>query len=95
MQVIQIIEELFRQPPVAFDPAKSTLKAWIMFCLRDRGFKVVYAERGDFAIEMRGGEKMYFRITENPTDLNHSVTWIVRDPSTNQISVIPPQKIGE
>jgi hypothetical protein len=92
MQSLPIVEQLFRNPPISYEPAKHTLKAWAMFCLRDRGFKVVYAEKGDFAIESRNGEKTYFRVTEDSSDLDHSSTvWIVRDPATNQISIFAPE----
>ncbi|QZZ20013.1 hypothetical protein J5X98_22385 [Leptothermofonsia sichuanensis E412] len=91
MQTIQLITDLFAKPPIAFDPAKSTLKAWAMYCLRDRGFKVVYAEKGDFAIEKRGGEKIYCRVTDAAANVDDSVIWIVHDPSSNTTRVIAPE----
>ncbi len=92
MQSLPIVEQLFNNPPIPYEPSKHTLKAWAMFCLRDRGFKVVYAEKGDFAIESRNGEKTYFRVTENSSDLDRSSTvWIVRDPATNQITILAPE----
>jgi hypothetical protein len=90
VQIIKIIEEVFNKPPVPFDPARSSLKAWAMYCLRGRGFKVIYAEKGDFAIETRSGEKAYFKVTENAADVDNSVSWIVRDPSSNSIRVTTP-----
>jgi hypothetical protein len=91
VQTIQFISDLFAKPPVPYDPGKSTLKAWAIYCLRDRGFKVVYAERSDFALELRSGEKIYFRVTDNAAEVDNSVIWIVHDPDTNSARVIAPE----
>lgn len=61
MQIFQVIEEAIKKPPIPHEPAKQSLKAWAMYCLRDRGFKVVYAQNADFAIEMKGGENFILK----------------------------------
>jgi hypothetical protein len=73
MQLIQVIEELFRKPPIPYMPAKHSLKAWATFCLRDRGFKVIYAQEADFAIEPRGGEKIYFKVTDDESEASPKI----------------------
>ncbi|MGA7937151.1 MAG: hypothetical protein WCA35_26605 [Kovacikia sp.] len=91
MPYLDIVEQLFRNPPIPYEPAKHSLKAWAMYCLRDRGFKVIYAEKADFAIEAKGGEKTYFRVTEETPDLSEGkAVWIVHDSATNQTRVIAP-----
>ncbi|UBF24742.1 hypothetical protein K9N68_24180 [Kovacikia minuta CCNUW1] len=96
MQYLPILEELFRKPPIPYEPAKHSLKAWAMYCLRDRGFKVVYAEKGDFAIEAKGGEKTYFRVTEGEPKLDEgSQVWIVYDSTTKQTRILLPQNEKE
>lgn len=96
MSVIAAIEALFNQPPIPFKPERQSLKGWAMYCLRDRGFKVVYAQKADFAIETREGSKVYFNVTETTValeslQLETTTGWIVRDRATNQITVIAPQ----
>lgn len=91
MSLITAIEVLFKQPPVPFKPEQQSLKGWTMYCLRERGFKVIYAQNADFAVEQREGGKMYFSVTEDATDLDQTIGWIVRDQTTNQITVIAPQ----
>jgi hypothetical protein len=93
-QTLTIIAELFSKPPIAFNPEQQTLKGWAMYCLRDRGFKVVYAERGDFAVEGRRGDKLYFKLSEQPGEMDGNYAWIVRDPATQTIQFIPPQLDG-
>ncbi len=96
MTLITAIETLFSQPPIPFKPEQQSLKAWVMYCLRDRGFKVIYAQNADFAIETREGNKVYFNVTEaatelEATELDTKIGWLVRDRTTNQITVIAPQ----
>ncbi|MDM9385405.1 hypothetical protein QUB80_32650 [Chlorogloeopsis sp. ULAP01] len=91
MQIYQVIEEVIKKPPVPHDPAKQSLKAWAMYCLRDRGFKVVYAQNSDFAIETRGGEKIYFKVSNTSDNLDNQFGWIVWDITTKTASLIPPQ----
>lgn len=91
MEVIPVIEDVFRRPPIPFSPERQSLKAWAMYCLRDRGFKVVYAQNADFAIETKTGEKLYVKVAEQAEQLEGSVIGIVRDPATSRIMVVAPQ----
>lgn len=91
MQLIEVIENVFNQPPIEFEPQKHSLKAWAMYCLRDRGFKVAYAQNADFAIETRNGEKVYFKVTNTTDNLDKACGWIVWDSLTNSAAVIAPQ----
>lgn len=91
MQLIKVIEEALNKPSIPYEPEKHSLKAWAMYCLRDRGFKLVYAQNADFAVESRGIEKAYFKVTTNPEDLDASLSWIVLDRSNNSVKVIPAQ----
>lgn len=92
MQLFQVIQDGFNQPPLKFDPGRQSLKAWAMYCLRDKGFKVVYAEKADFAIETREGNKIYFKVTddENLVDLTQKWGWLVWDGSSNSMKAIAP-----
>ncbi|MBR8836374.1 MAG: hypothetical protein DSM106950_20715 [Stigonema ocellatum SAG 48.90 = DSM 106950] len=91
MQIFQVIEETIKKPPIPHEPYKQSLKAWAMYCLRDRGFKVIYAEKADFAIETRTGDKLYFKVTNTAIDLDNKYGWIVWDSSTKSASLIPPE----
>jgi hypothetical protein len=91
MQIYRVIEEAIKKPPVPHDPAKQSLKAWAMYCLRDRGFKVVYAQNSDFAIETKGGDKLYFKVSNTADNLDNEFGWIVWDSTTKTASLIPPQ----
>ena len=90
-QLFQLIEQMFKQPPLTYNPANHSLKLWAMYCLRDRGFKVVYAQNADFAIEPKGGEKIYCKVSNNAENLDGNFAWVVLDSSTNTASFIPPQ----
>lgn len=91
MPLITVIEALLNQPPIPFKPEQQTLKGWIMYCLRDRGFKVIYAQNADFAIETREIGKVYFNVTEEAVERNTNAGWIVRDRATQKITVLPPK----
>lgn len=91
MQIFSLVEEVLSTPPVPFDPERQTLKGWITYCLRDRGFKVVSVPHADLAVEMRTGEKVPFRITETTEDLDSQIAWFVCDRSTNQVTLITPK----
>lgn len=90
MELVPILTEILNRPPIPYNPAQQSLKAWATYCLRDRGFKVVYAQAADFAIEQRDGTKIYFKVTEQAADLDPATAWIVHDRTTNQVQVIPP-----
>jgi hypothetical protein len=92
VNLTKLLEEIFAQPPVPFDPERQSLKAWVVYCLRDRGLKIVYAQNADFAIEARHGEKTYFKTTDSAENLDNSCGWIVRDPATSQVQIVLPQQ---
>jgi len=91
VQLIEVIKDVFNRPPIKFAPEKQSLKAWAMYCLRDKGFKVVYAQDADFAIETRSGDKVYFKVTNSAVDLDAAFGWIVWDSSTHSVTVIAPK----
>lgn len=91
MQLIKVIQDVFNNPPIKYEPPKHSLKAWAMYCLRDKGFKVVYAQNADFAVEPKNGEKLYFKVTDHSAELNTACGWIVLDSSTNSVKVVAPQ----
>jgi hypothetical protein len=90
-QLISVMQSVFDNPPVAFNPAQQTLKNWAMYCLRDRGFMVVSSSKGDFAISTKG-EKMPFKVSQTEVDLDRSVGWIVVDALGRTAKVIAPQE---
>ena len=91
MEIFEVIEDTITKPPIPHEPHKQSLKAWAMYCLRDKGFKVVYAQNADFAIEPKGQEKVYFKVTNNAEDVDNSTNWIVWDSSTKNVSLIRPE----
>ncbi|BAZ10970.1 hypothetical protein NIES4071_27940 [Calothrix sp. NIES-4071] len=88
-KLYSVIEDAMRRPFFPYEPARQSLKQWTMFVLRDKGFKVVYAQNADFAIE-RGGEKLYFKVSDTNHELDGKFAWIVWDNATKTLSVIPP-----
>jgi hypothetical protein len=91
MQIYQVIADAIAKPPIPHEPARQSLKAWAMYCLRDKGFKVVYAQNADFAIERKGEDKLYFKVTDAPVDLDPKLAWIVWDRQTQTTTLIPPE----
>ncbi len=91
MELIRVMQTLFDRPPIPFDPNRQSLKSWAKFCLQDRGFKVVYAQNADFAIETNTGEKVYFKVSTHAEDLDLGTGWIVVDESGRTATVIAPQ----
>jgi hypothetical protein len=89
MQMFQVIEETITNPPIPHEPHKQSLKAWAMYCLRDKGFKVVYAQNADFAIEPKGKDKVYFKVTNNAEEVDKSCNWIIWDSTTKSVSLKP------
>jgi hypothetical protein len=91
MQLIQVIQDVFNAPPIPYEPQKHSLKAWAKYCLQDRGFKVIYAQNADFAIESRGREKLDFKVTDTPpNDLSDQCGWLILDPTTGKVKVVAP-----
>lgn len=86
-QIYQVIEEAFKRPMVSYNPLNQSLKAWVMFCLRNKGFKVVYAQNADFAIE-RKAEKLYFKVSNTAENLNKEFNWVVWDSNAKAAIVI-------
>ena len=89
MQIYKVIEAAITKPPIPHEPYKQSLKAWAMYCLRDKGFKVVYAQNADFAIEPKNGDKLYFKVTNNRENVDNSCNWIVWDSVNKSVSLIP------
>jgi hypothetical protein len=88
-QLIQVMQTVFDNPPAPFNPANQTLKGWVMFCLRDRGFMVQSAQNADFSISTKG-EKTAFRVSQTePSDLRTG--WILVDASGKSAKVIAPE----
>jgi hypothetical protein len=88
-QVLKVIEEAITKPPIPHDPYKQSLKNWAMYCLRDRGFIVVYAQNADFAVQFKGGDKLYFKVANTAGDLDDKTNWIIWDSATKTASLIP------
>ncbi|MCC5656686.1 hypothetical protein LC608_06755 [Nostoc sp. XA010] len=88
-QIFKLIQDTITKPPIPHEPYKQSLKGWAMYCLRDKGFIVVYAQNADFAIETKGIEKLYFKVSNSPDDLDNSISWIVWDSVTKSASLIP------
>ncbi|HLO83869.1 MAG TPA: hypothetical protein VK203_02485 [Nostocaceae cyanobacterium] len=91
MQIYKVIEEAITKPSVPHEPYKQTLKNWAMYCLRERGFIVVYAQNADFAIQLKSGEKLYFKVSNTNDELDSSVNWIVWNSENKTASLIPQQ----
>ncbi|MBF2067420.1 MAG: hypothetical protein IGS39_23825 [Calothrix sp. C42_A2020_038] len=93
-KLYQVIEDAIQRPLIPHEPAKQSLKQWAMFVLRDKGFKVVYAQNADFAIE-RGGEKLYFKVANTNHELDEKFAWIVWNNATQTVSLIPQKTDSE
>ena len=88
-EIFKLIEDTITKPPIPHEPYKQSLKGWAMYCLRDKGFIVAYAQNADFAVETKGTEKLYLKVSNSPDDLDNSISWIVWDSSTKSASLIP------
>jgi hypothetical protein len=88
MEVYQVIEEIITRPSIPHEPHKQSLKNWAMYCLRDRGFIVIYAQNADFAVQLKGGQKLYFKVTHPAEDLDQNLNWIVWDSTTKAASLV-------
>ncbi len=84
------MREVFRQPPIPYEPEKHSLKAWAKYCLQERGYKIVYADKADFAIESKIDGKVYFKVTDHAEGLDTKTGWIVCDRFTQVVTIIPP-----
>ncbi|MEO0969307.1 MAG: hypothetical protein AAFX80_13495 [Cyanobacteria bacterium J06639_18] len=90
MRIFDVIEEAIKKPPIPHEPFRQSLKAWAMYCLRDRGFKVVYAQSADFAVENKDGTKIYFKVSNDAEDLDSQFGWIIWDSTNKTATLIPP-----
>ncbi len=86
-QVVQAVAGVFQSPPIPYEAARHSLKAWATYCLRDRGFKVIYAQNADFAVETRTGDKVYFNVRDQAPEVTEGVNWIIWNGGS--ASVIP------
>lgn len=87
MNVLKIVEEVLNQAPVAYNPELQTLKGWVLFCLRDRGFKVVTSPKADLVIETVT-DRLYFNVGEQLNHATADINWIVRDAMTGRVQVV-------
>ncbi|HLP87174.1 MAG TPA: hypothetical protein VK184_01015 [Nostocaceae cyanobacterium] len=87
-QLYQVIEQAITNPSIPHEPYKQSLKNWAMYCLRDRGFIVVYAQNADFAIQLKGGEKIYFKVSNTDHELDGAMNWIVWNSTTKTASLV-------
>jgi hypothetical protein len=87
---IELMRSVFTNPPKPFDPVNQTLKGWAVFCLRDRGFRVVtFSPKCDFVVESKT-EDLPFKVTQDPTEaIPGSVGWVVL--SGTEAIVVPPE----
>lgn len=97
MQLLDVVADVFRHPPIPYEPAKHTLKAWAKYCLQNRGFKVVYADNADFAIETRDRETIHFNVSLGETPPANRIqgatakaNWILWNEATQSACVLPP-----
>lgn len=84
------MQEVFHRPPIPYEPEKHSLKAWAKYCLQERGYKIVYADKADFAIESKIEGKVYFKVTDQADSLDSRTGWIVCDRTTKVVTIIPP-----
>jgi hypothetical protein len=75
---IELMSDVFANPPKTFDPVNQTLKGWAMFCLRDRGFVIVsFSPKSDFIVSSKAGD-LLFNVTQDPDSVvQGAVGWIV------------------
>lgn len=88
-KVLKVIADVITNPPIPHEPHKQSLKNWAMYCLRDRGFIVVFTQNADFAVQFKNGDKFYFKVTNNADDLDNNINWIVWDSVNKTTSLIP------
>ncbi len=91
MELLIAVRGVFQNPPIPYESAKHSLKAWAKYCLQSRGYKVVYAETADFAVETRAREKVYFKVSDRPQEPDPKATWIIWDSTTQTASLVPPR----
>ncbi|MFM6182989.1 MAG: hypothetical protein ACKPA8_16095 [Dolichospermum sp.] len=87
-KVLAVIDDVITHPPIPHEPHKQSLKNWAMYCLRDRGFIVVFAQNADFAVQLKNKDKFYFKVTNQADNLDNDFNWIVWDEVTKKTSVV-------
>jgi hypothetical protein len=89
---IELMRSVFANPPKSFDPVNQTLKGWAVFCLRDRGFKVVtFSPKCDFVVESKAGD-LAFKVTENRDEaVVGPIGWVVVEGES--AIVVPPEGV--
>jgi hypothetical protein len=88
-KVLKVINDVITNPPIPHEPYKQSLKNWAKYCLQNKGFIVTYAQNYDFAVEIKGQGKLYFKVTDNAVDLDDKINWIVWDSAAKKASFIP------
>jgi hypothetical protein len=91
-EIFKFINQVVANPPIPHEPHKQSLKNWAMYCLRDSGLILVYAQNADFAVKLKSGDKLYFKVTNNADDLDnldHKFSWIIWDDENKKTSFIP------
>jgi hypothetical protein len=87
--ILELIQQVFANPPIPFEPSRQTLKNWAKYCLLDRGFKVVYAQNADFAVESQG-KKLYVKLAEGGAEPDATALVLAYDRTTNTVQILPP-----
>jgi hypothetical protein len=90
MQLVPFLETVFNNPPIPYEPAKHSLKAWAKYCLQTSGLKIVYAQNADFAIEIKD-DKYFIKVSDRPPEEEHSkFIWLVFNTRDRGVQVILP-----
>jgi hypothetical protein len=90
-QLTTFIQNIFDQPPGAYNRANQTPKGWVMYCLRDRGLLVdTMVNNADFEVRSKVGTQR-FKVAQAGEELDPNVAWIVVDANGQRATVIPAQ----
>ena len=89
---IDLMSDVFANPPKPFDPANQTLKGWAVFCLRDRSFKIAtFSPKADFIVESKLGDSS-FKVTQTPADVVPGpIGWVVVAADGKSAIVVAPE----
>jgi hypothetical protein len=88
---IELMRSVFTNPPKPFDPVNQTPKGWVVFCLRDRGFKIAtFSPKCDFVVESKLGDYL-FKVTEDESEaIEGPIGWVVL--TGEGAIVVPPSQ---
>jgi|GEM_PF-1821509 hypothetical protein len=89
MSAIAALQVLFQAPPIPYEAQKHTLKMWAKYCLQIQGYRVVYTDKADFAVELGDRTKLYCNVTTHSTDLDPTATWIIWNTDTQSATIQP------